>query len=377
MKLSHRFLPLLGLAFLVFSCEPKDEVEEKKAELEELKAESNKLTTSIAELEEELMKLDPDFAKQNQKSILITTIPAKKGEFDHYVEVTGSVLSKKNVMISAETSGRILEVPVLEGMRVNKGTVLARIDAEIIERNIDELENSLELATTLFEKQERLWNQQIGTEVQYLEAKNRKEGLERNLASARTNLDKAIIRAPFSGTIETVEVRLGELVQPGMGMFQFIGESDLFIEADISESYIGVLSKGDSVDVNFPSINKDIQTKVSSVGAIINPNNRTFKVEVLLPNMSMVKPNMISVLKILDYQSADAVIVPSYLILSDNRGDYVFTVESGKAVKKYVERGKTFDKETEILEGLTGTEMLVDKGFREVGDNFNVNIAQQ
>lgn len=377
MKLSHRFLPLLGFAFLVYSCEPKDEVEAKKAELEELKAESNELTTSIAELEEELMKMDPDFAKQNQKSILITTVPAKKGEFDHYVEVTGSVLSKKNVMISAETSGRILEVPVLEGMRVNKGTVLARIDAEIIERNIDELENSLELATTLFEKQERLWNQQIGTEVQYLEAKNRKEGLERNLASARTNLDKAIIRAPFSGTIETVEVRLGELVQPGMGMFQFIGESDLFIEADISESYIGVLSKGDSVDVNFPSIDKEIQTKVSSVGAIINPNNRTFKVEVLLPNMSMVKPNMISVLKILDYQSADAVIVPSYLILSDNRGDYVFTVENGKAVKKYVERGKTFDKETEILEGLTGTEMLVDKGFREVGDNFNVNIAQQ
>ena len=377
MKLSHRFLTLLGISFLVFSCQPKDEVAAKKAELEELKAKANELTTSISELEAELMKLDPEFAKQNQKSILITTAPVKKGEFDHYVEVTGSVLSKKNVMISAETSGRILEVPVLEGMRVNKGTVLARIDAESIERSIDELENSLELATTLFEKQERLWNQKIGTEVQYLEAKNRKEGLERNLASARTNLDKAIIRAPFSGTVETVEVRLGELVQPGMGMFQFVGESDLFIEADISESYIGVLSKGDSVDVNFPSINKDIQTKVSSVGAIINPNNRTFKVEVFLPNITNVKPNMISVLKILDYQSADAVIVPSYLILSDNRGDYVFTVENGKALKKYVVRGKTFDKETEILEGLVGTETLVDKGFREVGDNFNVNIAAQ
>ncbi len=377
MKLSHRFLTLLGISFLVFSCQPKDEVAAKKAELEELKAEANELTTSISELEAELMKLDPEFAKQNQKSILITTAPVKKGEFDHYVEVTGSVLSKKNVMISAETSGRILEVPVLEGMRVNKGTVLARIDAESIERSIDELENSLELATTLFEKQERLWNQKIGTEVQYLEAKNRKEGLERNLASARTNLDKAIIRAPFSGTVETVEVRLGELVQPGMGMFQFVGESDLFIEADISESYIGVLSKGDSVDVNFPSIDKDIQTKVSSVGAIINPNNRTFKVEVFLPNITNVKPNMISVLKILDYQSADAVIVPSYLILSDNRGDYVFTVENGKALKKYVVRGKTFDKETEILEGLVGTETLVDKGFREVGDNFNVNIAAQ
>ncbi|MBN3583763.1 efflux RND transporter periplasmic adaptor subunit [Algoriphagus aestuarii] len=377
MKLSHRFLTLLGIAFLVFSCQPKDELEAKKAELEKLKAESNELATSITELEAELMKLDPEFAKQNQKSILITTTPAKKGEFDHYVEVTGSVLSKKNVVISAETSGRILEVPVLEGMRVNKGAVLARIDAEVIERNIDELENSLELAKTLFEKQERLWNQKIGTEVQYLEAKNRKEGLERNLASARTNLDKAIVRAPFAGTIETVQVRLGELVQPGMGMFQFVGESDLFIEADISESYIGVLSKGDSVEVSFPSIDKDIQTKVSSVGAIINPNNRTFKVEVYLPTIENVKPNMISVLKILDYQSSDAVIIPSYLILSDNRGDYVFTVENGKAVKKYVVRGKTFDKETEILEGLLGTETLVDKGFREVGDNFNVNIAAQ
>lgn len=377
MKLSYKFLPLIGLALLAFSCEPKDEIAEKRAELEALKTESNDLITSIAELEAELMKLDPEFAKQNQKSILITTSKAKKGEFDHYVEVTGSVLSKKNVMISSETAGRILEVPVLEGMRVNKGAVMARIDAESIERSIDELENTLDLANTLFEKQERLWKQQIGTEVQYLEAKNRKEGLERNLASARTNLEKAIIRAPFSGTVESVEVRLGEMVQPGMGMFQFVGENDLFIEADISESYIGVLSKGDSVDVNFPSINKNIQTKVSSVGAIINPNNRTFKVEVFLPNMSMVKPNMITVLKILDYQSADAVIVPSYLILSDNRGDYVFTVEGGKALKKYIERGKTFDKETEILNGLSGSEILVDKGFREVGDNFNVNIAQQ
>jgi len=377
MKLSHKFLPLIGLAFLVFSCEPKDEISAKRAQLEEMKTQSNELATSIAELEVELMKLDPDFAKQNQKSILITTAKVRRGEFDHYVEVSGSVLSKKNVMISSETAGRILEVPVLEGMRVSKGSVMARIDAESIERSIDELENTLDLANTLFEKQERLWKQQIGTEVQYLEAKNRKEGLERNLASARTNLDKSIIRAPFSGTIETVEVRLGELVQPGMGMFQFVGESDLFIEADISESYIGVLSKGDSVEVNFPSINKDIQTKVSSIGAIINPNNRTFKVEVYLPNMDLVKPNMITVLKILDYQSTDAVIVPSYLILSDNRGDYVFTVEGGKAVKKYVERGKTFDKETEILSGLMGTEILVDKGFREVGDNFNVNIAQQ
>ncbi len=376
MNSTIKFLPLIVFLVLAFSCAPEEGVEGKKAELEKLKEESNELSTSIRELENEIAALDPEFANQNKKSILITTAEAKKGRFEHYVEVTGSVLSKKNVSISSETVGRILEVPAIEGMRVTKGTVLATIDAENIQRNIEEIENSLSLARTLFEKQERLWNQQIGTEVQYLEAKSRKEGLERNLASLKTQLNKSEIRAPFSGTVETVQVRLGELVQPGTPMFQFVGESDLFIEADISESYIGVLDKGDSVDVSFPSIGQDIKTRVSAVGAIINPNNRTFKVEVFLPNMPMVKPNMISVLKIQDYESENAVIVPSYLILSDNRGDYVFVVENGTAQKKYVQRGKTFDRETEILEGLEGTEVLVDKGFREVGDNFNVNIAE-
>jgi membrane fusion protein (multidrug efflux system) len=376
MKATYKFLPLIALAFVAISCATEDGVEAKKAELEKLKTESNEIINEIKALEAELIQLDPEFAKANHKSILITTANAKKGRFEHYVEVTGSVLSKKNVSISAETSGRILEVPAIEGMRVAKGQVLARIDSESIQRSIEELQNTLDLANTLFEKQERLWKQQIGTEVQYLEAKNRKEGLERSLASVRTELSKAVILAPFSGTIETVQVRLGELVQPGAPMFQFVGESDLFIEADISESYVGVLAKGDSVDVSFPSIGADIQTKVSSIGAIINPNNRTFKVEVYLPNMPMVKPNMISVLKIQDYESNDAVIVPSYLVLSDNRGDYIFVVSEGLAKKKYVERGKTFDNDTEILKGLEGNELLVDKGFREVGDNFNVNIAQ-
>lgn len=377
MKALYKFLPLIALSLVAISCATEVGVEAKKAELEELKTTSNEINNQIKELEAELVKLDPEFAKQNHKSILITTAQAKRGRFEHYVEVTGSVLSKKNVSISAETSGRILEVPAMEGMRVAKGQVLARIDTESIQRAIEELENTMDLANTLFEKQERLWKQQIGTEVQYLEAKNRKEGLERNLATAKTELAKGVIRAPFAGTIETVQVRLGELVQPGAFMFQFVGESDLFIEADISESYVGVLGKGDSVDVRFPSINQNIQTKVSAVGAIINPNNRTFKVEVYLPKIPMVKPNMISVLKIQDYEQNDAVTVPSHLVLSDNRGDYLFLVVDGIAKKKYVERGKTFDQETEILKGLEGNEVLVDKGFREVGDNFNVNIAQQ
>lgn len=376
MKPILKFLPFVVIAALSVSCAQEEGVDAMKTKLADLKDQANSLNAEIKTLETEISKQDPDFAKANKKSILITTAAARKGEFTHLVEVTGSVLSKKNVNISAETAGRILEVPVLEGMRVSKGQVLARIDAESIERNIEEMQSQLDLATTIYQKQARLWDQKIGTEIQYLEAKTRKEGLEKSLAAMKTQLDKALVKAPFNGTVESVDVRIGELVQPGMPMFQFVGESDLFIQADVSESFVGVLSKGDSVEVEFPSINKSIKTRVSAVGGIINPNNRTFKVEVFLPNLVEVKPNMISILKINDYQSKESVIVPAHLILADNKGDYVFVVENGTAQKKYVTRGLTFEDETEIKEGLNGTETIVDKGFREVGDNFSVTVSQ-
>ena len=376
MKSLLTYASLLLLSIGVASCTGND-LDAKKAELEGLKSQLSEITTQIKALEAELIAADPAFAAAAKKSLLITTVAATKGDFTHFVEVTGSVLSKKNVNISAETGGRILDIPAIEGMRMSKGQVLAKIDSESIQRSIEELENNLSLARTVFEKQERLWNQKIGTEIQYLEAKSRKEGLEKSLASLRTQMAKAAVRAPFNGTVETVRVRVGELVQPGSQMFQFVGESDLFIEADISESYIGVLAKGDSVEITFPSIKKTITTKVSATGSIINPNNRTFKVEVFLPSLPEVKPNMISVLKIQDYKNKESVIVPSHLILADTKGDYLFAVENGVAKKKYVKRGYTSGDQTEIVEGLVGTEMLVDKGFREVGDNFSVNVSKQ
>ena len=376
MKSLLTFASLLLLSIGVASCTGND-LDAKKAELEGLKSQLSEITTQIKALEAELIAADPAFAAAAKKSLLITTVAATKGDFTHFVEVTGSVLSKKNVNISAETGGRILDIPAIEGMRMSKGQVLAKIDSESIQRSIEELENNLSLARTVFEKQDRLWNQKIGTEIQYLESKSRKEGLEKSLASLRTQMAKAAVRAPFNGTVEIVRVRVGELVQPGSQMFQFVGESDLFIEADISESYIGVLAKGDSVEITFPSIKKTITTKVSATGSIINPNNRTFKVEVFLPSLPEVKPNMISVLKIQDYKNKESVIVPSHLILADTKGDYLFAVENGVAKKKYVKRGYTSGDQTEIVEGLTGTEVLVDKGFREVGDNFSVNVAKQ
>ncbi|WP_113922394.1 efflux RND transporter periplasmic adaptor subunit [Cognataquiflexum aquatile] len=375
MKTNFPFL-IITILVLAASCGPKDEISIKKEELAKMKADAASLRTSIETLEKEIAVLDPEFAKENRKSILISTTKVEKKHFEHFVEVTGSVLSKKNVSISGEVLGRIQEITAVEGMRVSKGQILAKIDAETILRNIDEVEKQLELAKILFDKQDRLWKQQIGTEIQYLESKNRKETLEANLASLKTQQSKTLVRAPFNGTVETVQVRLGELVQPGVPMFQFVGDSDLFIEADISEKYVGLIQRGDSVEVSFPSVEKDLRAKISSVGAIINPNNRTFKVEIAVPSLEFLKPNMISVIKIMDYENKTAVTVPNYLILQDNKGDYVFTVDESLSKKRYIKRGKTYKEVTEVLEGLTGTEVLIDKGFREVGDNFVVNIAK-
>ncbi|MEX2593651.1 MAG: efflux RND transporter periplasmic adaptor subunit [Anditalea sp.] len=371
-----KFLSLLW-AFVAFSCgQQENGLEEKKSTLEGYKKEATELTAKIAVLEKEISSLDPNFAQDQRKSMLVTTTQANLGNFAHFVEITGSVLSKKNVNISAEVSGRVQEIKAVEGMRVRRGEILVEVDAESIDNNIEEVEKQLELANVIFEKQQRLWDQQIGTEVQFLEAKNRKEILEKNLASITTQKDRTTIRAPFDGTVEQVIIRLGELVQPGSPIMNFIGESELYIEGDVSERYVGILNRGDSIEVSFPSIDRQLKTRITAVGGVIDPNNRTFKVEAFLPRGENVKPNMISVIKIKDYESKGVVIVPTYLILQDNEGEYVFTVENQTARKTYINRGKTFQGKTEVLEGLKGDEELVDKGFREVGDNFKVSIAQ-
>lgn len=377
MKAYYKFI-VIALSILAYSCgQEEDALDAKKTRLEDYKKEVSELTAKIDDLERDISSLDPDFAKEQRKSLLVTTTQVNTGNFVHYVEVTGSVLSKKNVNISAEASGRVREIKAMEGMQVRKGEVLVELDAETINRSIEEIETQLELANIIFEKQKRLWDQQIGTEVQFLEAKNRKETLEKSLASATTQKDRTTIRAPFDGTVEEVRIRLGELVQPGSPILNFVGENDLYIEGEVSERYVGLLNKGDSVEVSFPSTGRKLKTRITAVGGVIDPNNRTFKVEAYLPDGENVKPNMISTIKIRDYENKNAVIVPTNLILKDNSGEYVYTVENQTARKTYIKRGRTFQGETEVVEGLEGNEELVEKGFREVGDNFKVTIAQK
>lgn len=365
----------------IASCEQKDPLVAKKEELKSQKAELQKIKLKITELEKELSALDPDFAKKNRKATLITTKNVELRKFEHYVEVSGAVKSRKNVLVSAENMGNINRVLAKEGHEVKKGQLILDMDTELYQRNLDQLETEYALARTMFEKQSNLWNQNIGTEVQYLESKNRKESIERQIANIKTQISKSKIRAPFAGTIESVFVKEGEMAQMGSPLVRIVNHRDMYIKADLSESLIGQFNKGDKVVIHFPSIDKTIESKISSVGQIIDEMNRTFSIEALLPLTSFtIKPNLLAVVKLKDFEKYNAVVIPSKLIQKDNRGDFVFITEEASdeliAKKMQIKRGVTYKNNTMIDEGLSGKEILIDEGFRNVAAGSKLKVVE-
>lgn len=366
---------------LLASCAEKDPLEAKKKELKEQKTELQKIKASISDLEKEIAALDPEYAKKNRKATLITTTSVEKRTFEHYVEVSGAVKSRKNVLISAENMGSISSIYAKEGYEVKKGQLIISMDTELYQRNLDQLETDYELAQTMFKKQSNLWKQNIGTEVQYLESKNRVESLEKQIANIKTQISKSQVRAPFAGTIEFVAVREGEMAQIGTPLVRIVNHMDMYVKADLSESYIGNFEKGDVVTIHFPSIKKNVESRISSVGQVIDEQNRTFAVEALLPETGFkIKPNLIAILKIKDFQQPDAVVIPSKLIQRDNRGDFVFIAEQNSeevvAKKVQIDRGITYKTNTMITNGLSGSEVLINEGFRDVADGSKVRVVE-
>ncbi len=368
------------LALLLNACQKPDPLEAKKQKLTKKKTEMQSLKTAIAELEQEIAMLDPEFGKQNRKATLITTINVGRSVFEHYVEVRGAVKSRRNVLISAENMGSIDRILAKEGAQVRKGQLIISMDIELYQRSLDQLQTEYALAKTMYEKQANLWKQNIGTEVQYLESKNRKESLENQIANVKTQISKSQVRAPFDGTVEEVFVREGEMAQPGSPLVRVINHKDMYIKADLSESHIGKFNKGDVVEIYFPSINNTLKSTLSSVGQVIDENNRTFAVEALLPEADFtLKPNLIAIVKMKDFHVSNAVVIPSKLIQRDNRGDFVFIAENNEeeivARKVQIERGATYRGNTMIKSGLTGDEILIDAGFRDVAEGSKVKIV--
>jgi RND family efflux transporter MFP subunit len=355
-------------------------LDEKKAELEQARKEAAKLNAKIATLEKEISAKDPEFAKQNSKAILVSTFVAEKRPFEHKAELRGIVESRKNVLITAQTGGEIKRVHVREGQRVSKGQTLVSLDAEIIQNTIAELKTSLELATAVYERQAKLWAQKVGTEIQYLQAKNNKESLERRLATAYSQLDQAIVKAPFAGTVDQLPAKEGEVAAPGMPLVRLVSLDESYIKADVSERFIGKFKAGDPAEIFFPATDQRVNSTITAVSQVINPENRTFVVEVKLPKVNFtVKPNQVVVLQLRDYVSEATLAVPTRIIQTDEEGQFLFVVdnrgEKFLARKVHVKTGIMSKAETEILEGLEGSEMIVNEGYRDLTEGVEVVVA--
>lgn len=377
MKKSTYIIPLI----FVFAISCSSDLETKKKEVEDLKTQIQDLKGQVVALEEEIRKEDPAYGRVSVNKTLITTLDVSPRYFEHKIEVRGAVESRTNVTVSPQVPGKIERVYVVAGQSVKKGQVLFTLDSDIINNNIEELRTALELATIMADKQENLWKKNIGTEVQYLQAKNNKQSLERKLATAKSQLNQTKVLAPFSGTVDAMDAKVGEMAQPGMALVRIVNPNDVYISSDVSERFIGKFKKADKVDVYFPSQDKQMISQVSSVGQVINSQNRTFEMEVYLPSLDFpVKPNQVVVLSLRDYQNDQALVVPTQLIQKDNKGSFVFEiVKDGSnlvARKVYVETGVTFNNETEIKSGLKSNQRLANKGFRELSEGVIVRIKE-
>lgn len=373
-----RKLALVLVAFLLVSCAPKGQGD-KSAELKEYKKLVSEYTEKIYILERELDSLPGNEKDIRVISVEILEIQAR--EFQSYVEVKGSIEAIQDAYISPELNGQVKQIAVKRGQFVEKGDLLIRLNTDITQNSIKELETNLALSTKIFEKQEELWKNNIGSELQFLEAKNGKEVLEARLVQLKTQLELAYIRAPFPGIVDDIMVKTGELASPGMRLIRLVNLDKMRMSAQVSESYLNYVSLNDEVFIEIESMpDQIIKSKITRIGTVIDPLTRTFVVEVQLDNNNQkLKPNMLSSMSIQDYNDPEALVVPSIVIRQDLQGDYIYKIkEDGNktvAKKTYIETGKTIEDETQVVSGLSLNDKIIVKGFNLVSDGSPVSIS--
>ncbi|MEM1134899.1 MAG: efflux RND transporter periplasmic adaptor subunit [Bacteroidota bacterium] len=378
--MKYSFLKLLAVVSLfIVGCSSEaqapESLEEKQKLIASYKEEMATLKEKIKALELEINESGDNKARDLR---LVEWEKLSKATFKHFIEVPGDVKSDKNVLVNPKVSGVIIKRNFEEGAYIQKGQVIAVIDAELLKINIEEMETRLSLAKTIFERQENLWNQNIGSEVQYLQAKNEKDALEKNLEALNEQLENAYVKAPISGTLDEYFMNTGEMSSPQSPIARIVNLSSIEISADVSETYVKNVKKGDKVEVSFTAVGENMELPVAAVGQFINPQNRTFKITMNARNKDgYLKPNTLAMVKINDYTKEGAVTVPANLIQKSTSGDsflYIMEKRDGKSLVKkiVVKTGRTFNGRTVIEEGLKEGDMVITTGYSEVIDGEEV-----
>lgn len=373
MKAMNKILFFSVLVLFAVACSsPTD----KKSELVKLKKEHDALSLKIKALETEL-KLSDSTSDSKVTSVSVTE--AKPAEFNHYLEVQGKVDGEDNIAVSAQMAGAITAVYVKEGDVVRKGQVLAQLDNSVLQQQVDNMKQQLAFATNLYVKQKALWDQQIGSEVQYLTSKNTKENLEKSLAALNDQLEMTRIKSPINGSVEEVNLKVGQMASPGLPAVRVVNFSQAKVVAEIAEAYAQKVKPGNKVIVFFPDFNTEIISQIRFTSKYINPVNRTFLTEVRLgPSKVEYRANMMAVVKINDYHSASAFTVPVTLIRESQSGKYIYVSkeENGKLVARRlpVTVGSTYNGLAEITNGISAGDRIITTGFTSLIDGELIQV---
>lgn len=354
-------------------------------DLKQIRTKKSELDKQVQEISDKIKTLNSEIEKLDtlKRIPLVTSITAKNEVFTHYLELQGDVQTKKNVLISPEMNGILTSIFVKEGQNVKKGQVLAKIDDNGLSNQLAQLKVQEALAKTTYERQKRVWDQKIGSEIQFLQAKANYEAQSNAVIQLEKTLDNVNITAPFSGIIDDVIIEQGNLVSPGMAVFRIVNLSNMYIQADVPETYISNIKPGKSVEIDFPILGKTIDTKVRQTGNFINAANRTFKIEIAVPNQDRsIKPNLTAKLKINDYTNPEAILIPQSIISENAEGkQYVYVVKNiagdkGTAKQVVVKTGKTQGDIIEVLSGVNTGDQLIEAGARTVKDGQEVKISK-
>jgi membrane fusion protein, multidrug efflux system len=359
-----KFLVLMAGLFII-SCGKQD----KMAELQKLKKQRDELNVQITKVEEEIRNSGIKTDDMDYTEIAVKIL--KTQAFNHYIDVQGKIDGDDNVNVSPKMMGVVKRILVQQGASVSKGQVLAELDDQVLQQSIQEINTGLAFATNMYNKQKNLWDQKIGSEVQYLGAKNQKESLEKRLATILEQLDMMKIKSPIEGTVEDIPIKIGMNAAPGMTTFRVINFSSIKAVAEVAESYASKIKTGDSVLVYLPDLKRDIAARLNFSSRYINPVNRTFMVEIHLnANEPDLRANMIAVLKINDYTNPSTIVIPVNVIQNTQNGKYVFIAcnENNKNVvkKRDVTIGLTYNGLTEIKSGLIPGDVLITSGYQDL-----------
>ena len=368
-------LIIIGIiALIIISCST-----DKHQLLTKLRQEQTILAEKIKNLEDELKSERDSIDTDKFKFVGLSEI--KTGPFDHYIRVQGELDGDQNAAVFAEAPGTVSARYADVGQKVVKGQVLAQIDDEQFRSQMEGLETQYKFAADMFEKQQRLWDQKIGSEVQYMQSKTTKESLEQQISTLKQQIDKFRLKSPITGTVEEVNIKVGGIVTPDprLAAFRVVAFNNLKVSAEVSEAYSSEVQVGDRLVVRFPDINKEIESKVSFVSKYINPVNRTFIMETNVTNgINNMKANMIAIIQINDYHTDNAILIPMNVIQKDLSGSYVYVVRQKDqyhaAFKQPVTIGNSYNGVAEIVEGLTVNDKVVSVGFQELIDGEYVRF---